>query len=245
MGTLDSGSEDSDPVWDPAEEARKRLEERRSRLAAMSNSRDGSATAAGSTVPAGAAALAASATSAAADPRPGPSGTSTRGKGPGKGKGGGRMTVQEALDAAGRGVTKAGKAKAGKAKAGKAKRVPARKNTTKEERAEVIQLIRDKDTERILKKAANTQFLRLEKARVWELIKEAFNAERSEKDHFSIPAMQGIYKRYRTDKRQKVDTGVVNSQESGFSLIENAQPMADALLADSSDEDENPERYFQ
>ena len=63
--------------------------------------------------------------------------------------------------------------------------------------------------------------------------------------------MQGIYKRYRTDKKEKIDKGLPNSQESGYSLVENAEPMAEIIpsppTSDSSDSEsggdpeENPE----
>ena len=152
------------------------------------------------------------------------------------------MSWREALanGGIGRGKGKGKAAKAKPAKAAKAKPAPTRRNTTKVERKEVIDLIRQKDTNRILKKPGRGDALSAEKSRVWGLVEEAFNADRSGKDKLSRTTMMGVYKRYRTEKRQKVDTGIVNSQESGFSLIENAQPMPDALPADSStDEDEN------
>ena len=160
-----------------------------------------------------------------------------KGKGKGRGKSTERPKIswREALANAGKGRGK------GKGKAAKAKPAPTRRNTTKPERKEVIDLIRQKDTNRILKKPGRGDALSAEKSRVWGLVEEAFNADRSGKDKLSRTTMMGVYKRYRTEKRQKVDTGIVNSQESGFSLIENAQPMADQMPSDSSDEgsDEN------
>ena len=41
--------------------------------------------------------------------------------------------------------------------------------------------------------------------------------------------MQGIYTRYRVEKRKKGDKGQTNSQESGFSLVENIGPMEDIM----------------
>ena len=153
------------------------------------------------------------------------------------------MTVNEALEQALSNLRERGGAGDG---GGKRKRDGStRENSTKEERAEVIRLIRLHDTERILKKTGKKDSERREKARIWELIEEAFNVNRSGSDKFSLEKMQNIYKRYRTEKRKKADKGIVNSQESGFSLIENTEPLPDPLPPQPlSDEDADLERYI-
>ena len=149
------------------------------------------------------------------------------------------MSVQEALDSIDQGGREGGKKKRSTVRGD---------NSTKEDRAEVRRLMRLYDTERILKKTGKKDSLRREKARIWELIEEAFNANRSVENRFTIEQMQGQYKRYRLEKKKKFDQGLVNSQESGYSLIETADPMPNPLPAAPSDnEDGNlgtPERYY-
>ena len=53
----------------------------------------------------------------------------------------------------------------------------------------------------------------------------------------TIPQMQGVYKRYRTEKRRKGDEGLANSQESGFSLVENTEPIADIMPPEEEEEE--------
>ena len=107
------------------------------------------------------------------------------------------MSIAEALANVGKAKGKGpGKPKGGKAKGGKAKANPTRRNTTKEERKEVIDLIREKDTNRILKKQGRGDALGAEKTRIWGLVEEAYNADRSGRDKLSIPTLMGVYKRY-------------------------------------------------
>ena len=41
--------------------------------------------------------------------------------------------------------------------------------------------------------------------------------------------MKGIYKRYRVEKRKKLDLGQTGSQDSGASLVEVTGPMGDIM----------------
>ena len=50
--------------------------------------------------------------------------------------------------------------------------------------------------------------------------------------------MQGVYARYRVQKRKKLDLGLAGSQESGFSLIEVTDAMPD-LMQPSDQEQED------
>ena len=53
--------------------------------------------------------------------------------------------------------------------------------------------------------------------------------------------MQGVYARYRVQKRKKLDLGLAGSQESGYSLIEVADAMPD-LVPPSDEEQEREEQ---
>ena len=53
--------------------------------------------------------------------------------------------------------------------------------------------------------------------------------------------MRGIYKRYRAEKKKKIDEGKLNSQESGVSLVENVEPMNDILPPPNTSSSEEEE----
>ena len=49
--------------------------------------------------------------------------------------------------------------------------------------------------------------------------------------------LQGVYKRYRQEKREKHDKGLIGSQDSGMSLVDVTEPMPDNLPPPESDEE--------
>ena len=55
----------------------------------------------------------------------------------------------------------------------------------------------------------------------------------------TTPQIQGIYKRYKIEKRKKVDQGQVNSQDSGLSLVEVNEPMDDIMPPSDQEEEED------